>query len=366
MKVPFVDLKRQYEEIGPQVRKAIERVLKSGKFVLGEEVSAFERDFASFCGTRYCVGVGSGTDALILSLSALGVGQGDEVILPANTFASAASAIIHSGAKPVLVDIDDKYLLIDTSQMEGKISKKTKAIIPVHIHGKPYDVGKIADIARKYRIEVIEDAAQAAGSEYLGKKTGSFGNIAIFSFYPSKNLGAYGDGGAVSTNIKKIARRVNILRNQGRDKGVYTSVGYNSLLDSIQAAVLSVKLKKLDKWNSLRAKHAQMYTEKLKNLDVVLPSVLPQTKTNWQYFVIRVNKRDKLKKFLLQEGIQCGIHYPTPIHLLPAFKHLGYKKGDFPVAEKAAREMLSLPMFSEFTNKEIEFVTESIRKFLKW
>ncbi len=365
MKVPFVDLKRQYEEITPQVRKAIERVLKSGKFVLGEEVSTFERDFASFCGTRYCVGVGSGTDALILSLKALGVGQGDEVILPANTFASAASAVIHVGAKPVLLDIDSQYLLINTSEVEDKITKKTRTIIPVHIHGKPYDVNQIAKIAKKYNLKVIEDAAQAVGSRYRGKRTGAFGDASVFSFYPSKNLGAYGDGGAVITNSRKVADKVSMLRNQGRSRGTYKIVGYNSLLDSIQAAILLVKLKYLVKWNKLREKNSRLYTNALKDLDLSLPNILPYTKSNWQYFVIRVKKRDNLKKFLLQKGVRCGIHYPEPIHLLPAFKHLGYKKGDFPVAEKASREMLSLPMFPQLTDSEIEFVTESIRKFLK-
>ena len=365
MKVLLVDLKREYQEIKPEVETAIFRVIRQGKFILGEELERFERQFAKFCGTRHCVGVNSGTDALILSLNALGINKNDEVIIPANTFAATAAAVVHLGARPVLVDVDPNTLLIDCEKVKEKISKKTKAVVAVHLHGKPADMDLLKAISLDHGLKLIEDSAHAVGASYKGKKVGSFGDAAIFSFYPSKNLGAYGDAGAVVTKNKKLAESVRILRNQGRKNGVYTEIGYNSILDNLQAAVLFVKLKKLAKWNRMRAINARIYIQKLANLDLVIPGQLPNTKVNWQYFVIRVNKRDKLKKYLLQKGVRCGIHYPEPIHLLPAFKHLGYKKGVFPVAEKASREMLSLPMFPQLTDKEIEFVTSNIRKFLK-
>lgn len=365
MKVPLVDLKREYNEIGKDIDWAIKRVVRSGSYVLGHELKKFEQQFAKYCGVKYCVGVNSGTDALTLSLKALVIRKGDEVVIPANTFAATAAAVVHVGARPVLVDVDPNTLLIDCEKLKEKINKKTKVVVAVHLHGKPADMDLLKAISLKYGLKVIEDSAQAVGSIYKGKKAGSLGDVGIFSFYPSKNLGAYGDAGAVVTSNKKLSETIQILRNQGRKSGDYKLVGYNSLLDNLQAAVLKVKLMRLDIGNERRANSAKIYLQRLSGVDLEFPRLAPHTKTNWQYFVIRSKKRDELFEYLKRKGIHCGVHYPTPIHLLPAYKFLGYKKGDFPESEKASKEILSLPMFAQLTEREINYVVENIKDFLK-
>jgi dTDP-4-amino-4,6-dideoxygalactose transaminase len=366
MKVTLVDLQREYQEIKPAVDRAVERVLGSGRFVLGGELEKFEWALAAYCGVKCCIGVGSGTDGLMLSLRALGIGEGDEVLTVANTFAATVSAILQVGAKPVLIDIDPKTYLINTEKIEEKITKNTRAIIAVHLYGQPVNMRKINSLARRHKLKVIEDAAQAAGSLYRGKKAGTLGDVGVFSFYPSKNLGAYGDGGAVVTNSKRLAKMIRALRNQGeRRKYEHVFVGYNSRLDSLQAAILRVKLKKLDLWNARRKKLAEVYFKGLKYLEVGLPYQRADAQTNWHLFVIRVKRRDQLLSFLKEWGVYCGIHYPTPIHLLPAYKMLGYQKGDFPESEKAASEILSLPMFPQLAKREVDYICKAIGEFLK-
>lgn len=366
MRVEFVDLKRQYKNLKKEIDAAIDKVIGKGSFILGEELKEFEREFAKYCGAKYCVGVASGTDALFLSLKAMGIGIGDEVITAPNSFMASASCISMVGARPVFADIDSKTFNIDANKIEKKITSRTKAIIPVHLYGQPADMAPIKKTAKKHNLKILEDACQAHGAKYKGTKVGNLGDIAAFSLYPGKNLGAYGDGGAVITNNKKLAEKVLMLRMYGGKKRDFYSIkGFNSRLDNLQAVILSVKLKYLDGWNAKRRKNAKLYDKFLKNSGVVLPLVMDGVLPVFQLYVIRAKKRDELRKYLAKKGISTIIHYPLPIHLQPANKDLGYKRGDFPETEKAAREILSLPIFPELTEKEIKYISQSIIDFYK-
>ena len=368
MKIPFCDLKRQYLSLKKEIDKEINKVLNSGQFILGSFVEKFEKEFANYCGVKFALGVNSGTDALILALKALGLKSGDEVILPANTFVATAEAVVHSGLKPVLVDIDTLTYNINPLAIEKKINSKTKVIIPVHLYGQMAEMEEILKIAKKYKLYVIEDAAQAHGAEYKGKKAGTLGDIGCFSFYPAKNLGAFGDGGAIITNNEKLYLTIKKLRDHGSIKKYHHEfVGYNSRLDAIQAAILSVKLRYLDKWNKMRRERALFYNELLSGIkEISTPYSLPEVKHVYHLYVIKLkNKqtRNQLKKYLESKGIGVGIHYPIPIHLTKAFKFLGYKKGDFPATEDCANRILSLPIFPELKVKEVKFIVEEIKNF---
>ena len=366
MKVSFVDLKRQYNSIGAEIRQRIEKVMENTDFVLGEEMRVFERDFAKYCEAKHCIGVDSGTQALHLALRALGVGQGDEVIVPANTYIATALAVSYAGAKPVLSEMDPETYNLDAEKIEEKITEKTKVILPVHLFGMPADMKPILEVAEKKGLKVLADACQAHGARYNGKRVGALGDAGCFSFYPGKNLGAYGDAGAVTTNDSEVAEKIEMLRNYGQKKKYFNDFkGFNSRLDCMQAAVLNVKLKYLDEWNSARRKHAEYYTKLLEGA-AVLPTEPDYAESVYHLYVIRTGegKRDALQEFLKQNEILTGIHYPLPIHLQKAYSDLGHKKGDFPMTEKDADELLSLPMFPELKNEEIEFVAEKTREFL--
>jgi len=364
LNVPFVDLNRQYDSIKKEVDSKISAVLESGHFILGKDVENFEGNFASFIGVKNCVGLDNGTSALELSLRALGIGEGDEVITVANTFIATASSIAFTGARPVLVDIDKEIYNIDVTKIEEAITPKTKAIMPVHLYGQPADMDEITKIAKKHDLFVIEDACQSHGAEYRGRKTGSLGNVAAFSFYPAKNLGCFGDGGAIVTDDDRIAEKIRMLRDYGqKEKYQHMFIAYNRRLDTIQAAVLGVKLKYLEKWNQRRREVARLYNEGLKNIDVVTPVERDYNKHVYHLYVIRTKERDRLKEFLQAKGISTGIHYLIPIHLQPAFKHLGYEKGDFPVTEGYSKEILSLPIFPELKKEEVEYISDCIAEF---
>lgn len=365
MKVPFVDLKIQYQAIRDEVKGEIDRVLESTQFILGTNVAEFEKEFAAYCGTKFAVGVASGTDALLLALEALHIGPGDEVITVVNTFIATAASIADTGARPVFVDIDSKTYNLDCNQIEAKLSKKTRAIIPVHLYGQPADISPIMEIARRKKLAVIEDAAQAHGATYQGKRAGSIGNIGCFSFYPSKNLGAYGDAGAVTTDDADICARVRLLRDHGREgKYSHSVCGHNSRLDEIQAAVLRIKLRRLDAWNKRRQEIAGLYSKLLKGLpQVTAPEKLPGASHVYHVYVIRCRQRDELQQWLASKEISTGIHYPIPLHQQKAFASLGHVKGDFPVAEKTASEIISLPMYSEMGDDAVEYVCHQIRNF---
>jgi dTDP-4-amino-4,6-dideoxygalactose transaminase len=366
MKIPFFDLKRQYDFIEKEVNEKLIEVLRSTHFILGEELEKFENEFAKYCGVEYGVGVASGTDALILSLKALNIGEGSEIITVPNTFTATVDAIARAGAKPVFVDINPETYNIDVNKIEGKITSRTKAIIPVHLYGQPADMEPILKIAKKYNLFVVEDACQSHGAEYNGSKTGSLADLGCFSFYPSKNLGAYGDGGMVVTKNKDLANIIRMMRNYGQSKKYFHDfVGFNSRLDEIQAAVLRIKLKFLDEWNQKRRNIAKKYNELLKGENIILPIEKEFSKHVYHLYVIRCNKRDKLQEFLSLNGISTGLHYPKPIHLQKAYIYLGYKEGDLPISEKYANEVLSLPMFPEMREEEVVYVCDTIRRFFK-
>ena len=366
MRIPFVDLKQQYHEIKAELQQAIEGVLEGGRFVGGEEVECFEEEFARYCGVRFAVGVGSGTEALHLALLACGVGKGHEVITVPNTFIATAEAITLAGATPVFVDIDPKTYTIDTAQIEGAITERTKAIIPVHLYGQPAHMESILAIAERTKLLVIEDAAQAHGAVYEGKKVGGLGMAACFSFYPTKNLGAYGDGGAVVTDDEEIAQRVMMLRDHGsRRKYRHEIEGMNSRLDTVQAAILRVKLCHVDQWNQQRRERASLYDALLKDAQgVVCPAVRAGSYHVYHLYVIRTTERDRLREHLESKGILTGIHYPVPLHLQPAYGYLGIGEGTYPVTERAATEILSLPMCPELGQREVEAVAQEIKGFL--
>jgi dTDP-4-amino-4,6-dideoxygalactose transaminase len=360
--IPFVDLKQQYQTLAPEMDPAIHSVLERAAFVLGPETTAFETAFAAYIGVKHCVGVGSGTDALEMAIRACGIGAGDEVITVANTYIATCEAITFAGAGVRWVDCDRRTYNIDTTQIEGAITSKTKAIIPVHLYGQPADMDPIMAIARKHNLRVIEDCAQSHGATYKGKKTGTFGDVACFSFYPGKNLGAYGDAGAVATNDEEIADRVRLLRNHGqKQKYIHLIVGACHRLDNLQAAVLNVKLGHLDDWNTRRRQVARWYDEKLKGVpNVVAPYCPDDVEAVYHLYVVQVPDRDNVQKKLAADGVETGIHYPIPLHEQPAYADLGHAPEDFPVSHELGPRILSLPMFPEMTEAQVDRVVESL------
>ena len=370
----FLDLTAQYKSIKKEIDAAIKKVLDSSVFIGGKEVEEFEKEVAKFSGTKYAIGLNSGTDALFLSLKALNIGLGDEVITTPFTFIATAEVIANLGAKPVFVDIDPKTFNIDSSKIEEKITKKTKAIIPAHLFGQMAEMAEIRRIAKKYKLKVIEDAAQAIGAKQQlatsnWQLAGSIGDVGCLSFFPTKNLGAYGDGGMVVTNNKKITDKIRLLRKHGsypKEKYLNLILGTNSRLDALQAAILRVKLKYLSKWSKERAKKAEFYSKGLKGVgDIVTPYIAPNCTHIFHQYTIRTKKRDKLVSYLKSQGIPTMIYYPLPLHLQPAFKYLGYKKGDFPEAEKVAKEVLSLPIYPELSGKSQDFIIKKIKEFYR-
>jgi dTDP-4-amino-4,6-dideoxygalactose transaminase len=365
MQVPFLDLKAQYKAIKDEIQAAINEVMEHTAFAGGPFVAKFEQEFAKFCNCKHAVGVGNGTDALWLSLIALDIGQGDEVITVPNTFIATAEAISFCGATPVFIDIEEKTNNMNPALIEAAITKKTKAIIPVHLFGQAADMDPIMAVAKKHGLHVIEDACQAHGAEYKAKKSGSMGTTGCFSFYPGKNLGAYGEAGAVVTNDDAIASKMRMFRDHGQAKKYYHGmIGWNARMDGIQGAVLSVKLKYLTDWNNSRRKHAQEYTKLLSSVkEIITPQEAYYAKHIYHIYAIRTKQRDKLMASLAEKGISCGIHYPVPIHLQDAYHFLNFSEGSFPIAEKCAKEYLSLPMFPELTSEQINYVAKEIKGF---
>ncbi|MBS0656738.1 MAG: DegT/DnrJ/EryC1/StrS family aminotransferase [Verrucomicrobia bacterium] len=355
--IQFVDLKRQYRNLQPEMDAAVLRALGRGDYILGEDTREFEKEYAQFIGAAHCLGVGDGTDALHLALLAAGVGAGDEVIVQANTYIASVLAISLAGATPVLVDCDPETYNLDLAAVERALTPRTKALLPVHLYGQPADLDPLLAIARDRKLAVIEDVAQAHGAKYKGRTVGTFGDVGCFSFYPGKNLGAYGDGGAVVTNSPALAERLSLLRNYGQKvKYVHLVRGFNSRLDTVQAAILRVKLPHLARWNEQRRAAAALYTELLAGTRLVLPKVAPWAEPVWHLYVVQTDDRAGLQAALDAEGIQHGIHYPVPVHLQEAYRDLGHREGSFPVTEAMAPRLLSLPMFPEITEEEVRRV----------
>jgi dTDP-4-amino-4,6-dideoxygalactose transaminase len=367
MKVPFLDLKAQYESIRDEVAVAIKQVLDKTAFAGGPFVTQFEQEFAAYCNAKHCMGVGSGTEALWLTLLALGIGPGDEVITVPNTFIASAEAISYCGARPVFVDVDASTYNMDPARLEAAITPRTKAVIPVHLFGQMADMDAIMKIAKSRGIFVVEDACQAHGAEYGGRKSGSIGDAGCFSFYPGKNLGAYGEAGAVVTSNADLDRKIRMLRDHGQEKKYYHGmIGWNARMDGFQGAILSVKLKRIDTWNEARRKNARMYDELLKGVDgVVTPKQAAYAKHVYHIYAIRVKNRDEFINALAAKEIYCGIHYPIPLHLQAAYGSLGYAQGGFPVAEQSASQYVSLPMFPELSAGQIEHAVQAIKNLLK-
>lgn len=366
--IPPFDLTRQYANLKGEIDAAIARVLESGHFILGEEVAAFEREFAAACGVAYAVGVGSGTEALHLALSACGIGPGDEVITVSHTAVATVAAVELVGARPVLVDIDPVRYTMDPARLEGAITSRTRAIVPVHLYGCPADLAPILEVAQRHDLVVVEDCAQAHGALYQGRPVGSWGHIAAFSFYPTKNLGAYGDGGAVVTNDATLAERARLLREYGWAERYVSHVkGLNSRLDELQAAVLRVKLRHLETWNERRRQIARLYTERLGDRDqtLVLPYEPKDVRHVYHLYVVRHSQRDALRAFLRERGIGTLVHYPMPVHLQPAYADLGYHAGSLPDSETIAREVLSLPLYPELRDDEVVAVADVVLEFTR-
>ena len=360
--IPLVDLKAQYALIKDEIDEAIQRVLDNTSFIGGSEVTSFEADFAEYCGAKHAIGVSSGTEALRLSLIACGVGAGDEVITSPSTFIATVEAIAGVGAHTVFVDVDEETNNLDPSLIEAAITDRTKAIIPVHLYGYPVDMDPVLEIAKRHGLKVVEDAAQAHGAVYKGNRIGGFGDVACFSFYPGKNLGAYGDAGGIVTNDDDMAAEIRLLRDHGRsDKYEHQVLGFNSRLDSLQAAILRVKLAHMEKWTEQRRAAAAIYGELLQDAGVRLPIERPGFKPVYHLFVIRTPQRDRIAAALKDAGVASGVHYPIPLHLQPALKHLGYSEGDFPNCEQNARECLSLPMFPELTEEQAQEVAKQVK-----
>ena len=366
MNVQFIDFKEQYQTIKNQVDHGLKAVFEQGDFILGREEKEFCSAFAEYCDCQYAVGVNSGTDALYLALAALNIGAGDEVILPTFTFIATALCVSYTGAKPVFVDIEEESCNIDPAQLKKAVNKKTKAVIPVHIYGQAADIEAINDAAQKENIAVVEDAAQAHGALYKGKKVGSLGDVGCFSFYPTKSLGAFGDGGIIVTNKKEIYETARMLANYGRvNRYEHKIKGYNSRLDTVQAVILNAKLKYLDEWNKMRNEHAAYYCQLLKKTGAVKTPVIKKDRGHvFQTFAVRVKNRDKVCEQMQKKGIEVLIHYPIPLHLQEAYQELGYKKGAFPVAEKVSQEILSLPMYPHMKKEQIEYVCESLKEIV--
>lgn len=366
MKVPFDNLAMQFAEIETEAMDAALRVFRSGKYILtqGQEVAKFERAFAQYCGADYCLGLSSGTEALHLALAATGIGPGDEVLVPANTYVATAFAVTYVGAQPVLVDVDPETYTIDVNRAAERVTPRTRAIMPVHLYGHPADMEGVMKLAREHNLTVIEDAAQAHGAMYKGRKVGSIGTAAGFSFYPTKNLGALGDAGAVTTNDEAVAARVKQLRYMGqRVKYDHETIGFQERMDEIQAAVLSIKLRQLDRWNEERRVQAAWYDELLADLPVTCPVERPEHRHVYYVYTIRAPRRDQLQQWLSEQGISTTYFYPVPVHLTDAYAHLGYKRNDFPETERAIAELLALPVFPGYTQDMIQYVADQVRAF---
>ena len=366
MQIPLVDLKAQYRAIRPDIDAAIQRVIDNTSFILGSEVARFEEAFADYVGAVGAVGVASGTAAIHLALKACVVGPGDEVITTAHTFAASAEPILHVGARPVFVDIDPRTYNLDPGKVEAAVNERTRAILPVHLYGQPADMDPLLDIARRRDLYVIEDAAQAHGAVYHDRRCGSIGDLACFSFFPGKNLGAYGDGGAVTGRDPELLARVRKLRDHGRaSKYEHDVIGYGERLDALQAAILGAKLPHLEEWTEARRHHAGRYTELLEGVDLVPPWEAPDVRHVYHLYVVRTPRRDDLHSHLKENGIGAGIHYPVPLHRQPAFIDLGYSGLSLPETERVAAEVLSLPIYPELTEEQMSYIAERIREFLK-
>jgi dTDP-4-amino-4,6-dideoxygalactose transaminase len=364
--IPLVDLKAQYESIKGEIDGALAEVLASCQFVLGPKVEAFEADFAAYCQSRFAFGVNSGTSALYLALLAAGVGPGDEVITVSYTFVATVAAILYTGAKPVLVDIDPLTCNIDPAKIEAAITPKTRVLMPVHLYGTCTDMDPILDIGRRHNLLVIEDAAQAVGAEYKGRRAGSMGDLACFSFYPGKNLGAYGEAGAVVTNNEKYVEILKQLRDHGQSaKYLHERVGYNFRLEAIQGAVLGVKLKHLDDWTNARRRHAKKYSKELPESGLRLLEEPSACKSVYHIFPLFTAQRDELREHLHANGISSGVHYPIPVHMQRGFSNLGFHEGDLPQTESVCREVLSLPMYPELTDETVMQIADSVRQFCR-
>jgi dTDP-4-amino-4,6-dideoxygalactose transaminase len=363
--IPFLDLHFTYREIKNELDAAYSRVMESGWYILGAEVEAFEQEFASYVGAKHCIGIGNGLEALQLILLAYGIGAGDEIIVPANTYIASWLAVSYTGATPVPVEPDPTTYNIDPDRIEDAVSTRTKAIMPVHLYGQSVEMEKIWNIAEKHGLKIIEDAAQAHGGYYKDRKAGDLGDGAAFSFYPSKNLGAFGDAGAVVTNDDDLADKVRVLRNYGSRKKYYNEAkGHNSRIDPLQAAFLRVKLKHLDEWNQRRNRIVVHYLEHLRNLpDLGLPQVPPDVTPVWHVFIVTHPERDRLQEYLKEHGVGTLIHYPVPPHLSEAYQDLGYQAGEFPITEKLADTVLSIPMGPHLSEDDAEYVVEKIRNF---
>jgi dTDP-4-amino-4,6-dideoxygalactose transaminase len=363
--VPFVDLRAQYRSIDLEIDAAMAEVVHNTSFILGKDVGLFEAEFAQYCKSKFAVGVDSGTSALELALRAFRIGKDDEVITAANTYIATALAISYTGARPVLVDIDPQTFNIDTNQLEDAISEKTRAIIPVHLYGQPADMDSILEVAHQKDIVVIEDACQAHGAKYKGKQIGRLGDAAAFSFYPAKNLGAFGDAGMVVTQNEKVAETIRILRDVGqRHKYHHEVKGYNHRMDTLQAAILRVKLNYLDEWNASRRQHASQYNTLFTGTQVIFPEEAEYGEHVYHLYVIRVEERDSLQEHLTERKVYTGIHYPIPIHLQHAYQDLGYQRGDFPITEQFADQIISLPMYAELTPEMINYTVESVLNYM--
>lgn len=361
MSVPFLDLSRQYGGLRTEVLEAVDRVFSSAQFVLGKEVEAFEEEFAAYCGVHYAIAVSSGTSALHLALLAAGVGPGDEVITVPFTFVATAAAVRYTGAKPVFVDIDPKTYCMDPARVESAITPRTKAILPVHLYGHPADIDPIAAMAARHGLALIEDAAQAHGAEYKGRRCGSLGDMGCFSFYPGKNLGAYGEGGIVTTNNLELVRTIRMLRDWGAEKKYHHVLhGFNYRMEGVQGAILRIKLRHLEEWTEARIRHAGKYRRALGETGLTLPPNTPGMRSVYHVFPVLTEDRDAFIKAMSERGVQTGIHYPFPVHLLPAYAEFGGKPGDHPHGERAAAQEVSLPMFPEMTDEQINEVAEAV------
>jgi len=366
MQVPFVDLKAQYRAIQPEIDSAIAEVISNTAFISGKYARIFEQAFAGYIGVAHCVGAGNGTDALYLALKSLGIGAGDEVITAANTFIATSEAITRTGAGVVFVDCEENYYNIDPALIEAAITNRTKAIVPVHLYGQPADMEPILEIARTHDLYVIEDAAQAHGATYKGRRVGTMGHCACFSFYPGKNLGAYGDAGAIVTNDEKLTRQMRMYGDHGSEKKhTHEFEGDNSRLDGIQAAVLTVKLKHLDKWNDRRIEVATLYQKNLQGV-VGTPTVREDVRHVFHLYVVRVKNRDEVMQHLSEHGIGCGIHYPIALPFQPAYAHLDLRAENFPVSRAIMDEIVSLPMHGDLTDEHVDFVISELTKVAKW
>ncbi|GAB6192894.1 DegT/DnrJ/EryC1/StrS family aminotransferase [Desulfocastanea catecholica] len=365
--IPFLNIKAQYETIKDEIATALQEVIDNTSFAGGPQVKRFEDNFARFCQCEHAIGVGSGTDALWMALIGLGIGKGDEVITSPGTFIATAEAISFCGATPVFVDIDERTYNIDPSLIEAAITPRTKAIIPVHLFGQPADMDPILEIAHRHNLVVIEDACQAHNAEYKGRRAGSLSAAGCFSFYPGKNLGAYGEAGAVVTNNQELADKLRMFRDHGQRKKYYHSIiGWNTRMDGFQGAVLDVKLPHLPAWTDARRKNAKLYNQLLKNVtQITLPFEADYAQHVYHIYAIRAQNRDKLINKLAEQGITCGIHYPVPLHLQEAYQFLGYTEGDFPIAEKCAQEFVSLPMFAELEEESIRYIAKKIKEAVR-